>query len=67
VKDIRGIQGNAKCCEERHPSSPRMLDRMLGEKQAQQQAADKDALVSLSSTSFLLEEKTCTTIHPRKK
>jgi hypothetical protein len=46
VKDSRGIQGNAKCCEERHPSSPRMLDRMLVEKQAQQQAADKDALLN---------------------
>jgi hypothetical protein len=27
--------------EKRHPSPPRMLDRMLGEKQAHQQAAEK--------------------------
>jgi hypothetical protein len=32
--------------EERHPSPPRMLDRTLGEKQAQQQAADKGGLLN---------------------
>jgi hypothetical protein len=32
--------------EERHPSPPRMLDRMLVEKQGHQQAADKDGLLN---------------------
>ncbi len=32
--------------EERHPSPPRMLDRTLGEKQAQQQDADKGGLLN---------------------
>jgi hypothetical protein len=32
--------------EERHPSPPRMLDRMLVEKQAHQQTADKGSLLN---------------------